>query len=98
MKNLVDNNTYNLIMALGSNLEAYEAYNKYAKDGNEQLWKQLCQQTETAVTLLQEALMSSQGQNGQGTNHSKSNGSAQSGSDKESVGAGSSHNKSNDKK
>ncbi len=51
--NIMDNNTYNLIMALASNLEAREAYMKYAKDGNQQLWNRLVQDTENAIQMLQ---------------------------------------------
>lgn len=68
MNQIVDNNTYNLITALASNLEAYNAYQKYAKDGNSQLWQQLSQQTQQAVQLLQQALQ--QTMSGQGNTQS----------------------------
>jgi hypothetical protein len=53
---MMDNNSYNIIMALASNLEALEAYHKYSKDGNQQLWEQLARSTEQNVRLLQQAL------------------------------------------
>jgi len=37
----VDNATYNLLMALTSKLESIEVYEKYAKDGDEDLWVRL---------------------------------------------------------
>jgi|GEM_PF-2363605 len=52
----VDNNTYNVIMALAKNLEAFEVYGKYAHDGNQQLWEQLSQKTREQVSLLQQEL------------------------------------------
>jgi RNAse (barnase) inhibitor barstar len=55
-KRLVDNETYNLISALASNLEAYEAYQKYRKDGQGQLWDQLLSNTEQAVQMLRKEL------------------------------------------
>ncbi len=55
-KQMMDNNSYNVIMALASNLEALEAYHKYEKDGNQQLWQQLTQHTEQIVQLLQQQL------------------------------------------
>lgn len=55
-KQMVDNNTYNILMALASSLEAHEAYQKYAKDGNQQLWDDIEQHCEQIVTLLQQAL------------------------------------------
>jgi hypothetical protein len=53
---MMDNNSYNLIMALASNLESYEAYHKYAKDGNQQLWEEAAHHTEQIVSLLMNAL------------------------------------------
>jgi hypothetical protein len=37
----VDNATYNLLMALTSKLESIEVYEKYAKDGDGDLWVRL---------------------------------------------------------
>lgn len=53
---MVDNNTYNILQAFVSTLEALEAYNKYAKDGNQQLWQQVIQHTEQVGQLLQQQL------------------------------------------
>jgi lipopolysaccharide export LptBFGC system permease protein LptF len=53
---LVDNNTFNVLTALQSLLEAHAAYLTYAKDGNSQLWNQLAQQTQQSVQLLQAEL------------------------------------------
>jgi hypothetical protein len=62
--NVVDNNTYNLIMALSKNLEACEVYAKYAKDGNQQLWNQLIQKAQESAQMLQQELMRSMSQQG----------------------------------
>ena len=62
--NVVDNNTYNLIMALSKNLKACEVYTKYAKDGNPQLWNQLIQKAQESAQMLQQELMRSMGQQG----------------------------------
>lgn len=56
MNQLVDNNTYNLITALSSALEANEVYQKYMKDGNQQIWQQLSQLNQQAVQLLHQEL------------------------------------------
>ena len=53
---IMDNNSYNIIMALASNLEAYEAYRKYSKDGNAELWQKLSKNAEEAVQLLHKEL------------------------------------------
>ncbi len=64
--NVMDNNTYNLIMALASTLEAREAYSKYQRDGKQQLWSQLIQQCDQTVQMLRgelsRSLSGSQGQ------------------------------------
>lgn len=62
---IVDNNTYNLLMALSENLEAYNAYQKYAQDGNQQLWQQLAQQKAQTVQLLQQELAKTMGNQSQ---------------------------------
>jgi hypothetical protein len=40
-KSVVDNTTYNLLMALTSKLEAIEVYSKYAGDGDRDLWQRM---------------------------------------------------------
>ena len=55
---LVDNEVYDLLKSVSSKLEGLAAYNKYAKDGqeNRQVWQQLRQQDEQAVRQLLEQL------------------------------------------
>ncbi len=53
---MVDNNTYNILQAYVSTLEALEVYNKYSQDGNQQLWQQIIQHSEEVARLLQEQL------------------------------------------
>lgn len=59
----VDNPTYNLLQAATSACEAIEAYRKYAKDGDAQLFEALAQQqwrhAEQLLDALQQRLMSS---------------------------------------
>lgn len=55
-RQMIDNNSYNLIMALASNLEALEAYHIYAQDGEQQLWEEAVHHTEEVVKLLQQEL------------------------------------------
>jgi hypothetical protein len=62
--NVVDNNTYNIIMALSKTLEAVEVYGKYAQDGNRQLWDQLSQKARESAQLLQQELMRTMSQQG----------------------------------
>jgi hypothetical protein len=80
---MMDNNSYNLIMALASNLEALEAYHKYANDGNQQLWQELASHTEQIIGRLQQELpkvMQQGSTSGQYATSSQSNmGSSQSG-------------------
>jgi hypothetical protein len=54
----VDNETYNLLQALTSKLEAIEAYGKYAKDGGEsaRLFEKFAQQDRQDADQLLEAL------------------------------------------
>jgi hypothetical protein len=67
---MVDNNTYNVLMAMANSLKAHQNYEKYAKDGNQQLWNDIEQHCEQIINLLQRALpqamqqgnMSQQGQ------------------------------------
>ena len=39
----ITNEAYNVITALQAKLEGLEAYRKYTKDGDSQIWQQLCQ-------------------------------------------------------
>lgn len=48
----ISNEAYNVLSALHSKLEGLEAYRKYAKDGNMQIWQQLSQQDVQAVETL----------------------------------------------
>ena len=51
----ISNEAYNVVTALHSKLEGLEAYRKYSRDGDQQLWQQLSQQDNQAVeTLVQE--------------------------------------------
>ena len=56
----VDNNTYNLMQALVSKLEALEVYRKYERDGNSELFQELIredtQHAERLVAALKQAL------------------------------------------
>ena len=38
----ISNAAYNVLSSLHSKLEGLEAYRKYAKDGNHEVWKELC--------------------------------------------------------
>jgi hypothetical protein len=59
----VDNPTYNLLQAATSACEAVEAYRKYAKDGDQQLFESLAQDqwrhAEQLIDALHQRLMSS---------------------------------------
>lgn len=77
---MMDNNSYNIIMALASNLEALEAYHKYANDGNQQLWQQLAQSAEQSVRLLQQALPQAMQQSSQSQSQSATQGNVSSSS------------------
>jgi hypothetical protein len=51
----ISNEAYNVLSALHSKLEGLEAYRKYSKDGDQQIWQRLSQQDTQAVeTLVQE--------------------------------------------
>jgi hypothetical protein len=56
----VDNNTYNLMQALVSKLEAIEVYRKYQRDGNQELFAELIREdsahAERLVAALKQAL------------------------------------------
>lgn len=52
----VDNPTYNLLQALTSKLEAIEAYGKYRRDGDEELFGQLEQEERQHAQQLLQAL------------------------------------------
>ena len=49
---LISNQAYNVLSALHSKLEGLEAYRKYSRDGDQQLWQQLSQQDTDAVETL----------------------------------------------
>ncbi len=48
----ITNEAYNVISALHAKLEGLEAYRKYSKDGDQQVWQQLTQQDIQGVQLL----------------------------------------------
>jgi hypothetical protein len=48
----ISNEAYNVITALQSKLEGLEAYRKYSKDGEQQIWKELSDRDNEAVRLL----------------------------------------------
>jgi hypothetical protein len=52
----ISNEAYNLIAALHEKLEGLEAYRKYAKDGQSQIWKQLTESEVKGVELLVQEL------------------------------------------
>ena len=55
-KRVFDDQSYNILMALTSSLEALEVYHKYTEDGNTQLWQKLIEHTEAQVDLLKAEL------------------------------------------
>jgi hypothetical protein len=59
----VDNATYNLLQAATSACEAIEAYRKYAKDGDQQLFESMAQDqwrhAEQLIDALHQRLMAS---------------------------------------
>jgi hypothetical protein len=48
----ISNEAYNVISALHAKLEGLEAYRKYAHDGHEEIWKNLCSQEVQGVRVL----------------------------------------------
>jgi hypothetical protein len=52
----VDNATYNLLQSTTSALESIEAYGKYAKDGDRELFEQLSKDARRHADLLLDAL------------------------------------------
>lgn len=52
----ISNKAYDVISALHAKLEGLEAYRKYANDGNEEIWKNLCSQELQGVQLLVDEL------------------------------------------
>jgi len=52
----ISNEAYDILAALHAKLEGLEAYRKFAKDGNQQIWKQLCDQDVQSVALLLDQL------------------------------------------
>jgi hypothetical protein len=54
----VDNATYNLLQSATSALESMEAYSKYAKDGDRELFEQLSRDSKRHAEQLLDALRS----------------------------------------
>lgn len=52
----ISDEAYNVIAALHAKLEGLEAYRKYARAGNSELWQQLTQQETQGVQALVQAL------------------------------------------
>ena len=52
----ISNEAYNVLAALHAKLEGLEAYRKYQQNGDSQLWQQLSQQDNQAVSLLVQEL------------------------------------------
>jgi hypothetical protein len=56
----IDDETYDVLMALASKLEAIDTYRTYAADGNSGLWQELAQDegrhAERLVTVLRQRL------------------------------------------
>lgn len=51
----ISNQAYNVVSALASKLEGLEAYRKYAKDGDAEVWQRLTQaELATVSTLVDE--------------------------------------------
>jgi len=48
----VHNDAYNVVTALQSKLEGLEAYRKYLRDGNPELWQRLSRLDQQCVVLL----------------------------------------------
>ena len=48
----ITNEAYDVLRALSSKLEGLEAYRKYAKDGNEELWQKLTKSDVECVRAL----------------------------------------------
>ncbi len=52
----VSDEAFDILSALHNKLEALEAYEIYAEDGNPELWKQLSQQDQQAAMILVQQL------------------------------------------
>ena len=52
----ISNEAYNVITALQAKLEGLEAYRKYAKDGNTEIWSKLSQAEAQGVGVLVDEL------------------------------------------
>jgi hypothetical protein len=52
----ISNEAYNLISALHNKLEGLEAFRKYSKDGNVELWREMSQADVTCVERLVDEL------------------------------------------
>lgn len=54
----ISNEAYNVVSALHEKLDGLEAYRKYSRDGDEELWRELtqveCKTVETLVTRLEQ--------------------------------------------
>ncbi|HEX2571356.1 MAG TPA: hypothetical protein VH877_17490 [Polyangia bacterium] len=52
----ISNEAYDILAALHAKLEGLEAYRKFAQDGNQQIWKQLCDLDVQGVGVLLDQL------------------------------------------
>lgn len=52
----ITNDAYNIVSALHAKMEGLEAYRKYAKDGNAQIWQNLSQIEMQALSTLVDEL------------------------------------------
>lgn len=52
----ISNQAYNIVSALASKLEGLEAYRKYAKDGDAEVWQRLTQAEMATVSTLVDEL------------------------------------------
>ncbi len=52
----ISNDAYNIIAALHAKLEGLEAYRKYSKDGNMEIWRELTQAEMKSVERLVDEL------------------------------------------
>lgn len=52
----ISNEAYDILAALHAKLEGLEAYRKFAQNGNQQIWKQLCDMDVQSVGVLLDQL------------------------------------------
>jgi hypothetical protein len=52
----ISNDAYNIVAALHNKLEGLDAYRKYSKDGDAQVWRDLTQQDIRCVEILVDEL------------------------------------------